>query len=58
MTKRFSSLTRKLTPWFAAGMLLQAGGCQFDVAEGAASLISAVGGSIISNIVYGAFNLI
>ena len=58
MAKHFSSITRKLAPWFAAGMLLQAGGCQFDTNSAAAELLTAIVGSLITDLVNGSFNLI
>ena len=58
MTKRWNALTRKLAPVLAAGMLLQAGGCEFNTSELAAGLVTSIANSVLTNLVFGVFNLI
>ncbi len=55
MTKRIDVLFKRITPFFAAGMLLQASGC--DVAGTVSGLATSIANTLISNFVFGIFGL-
>jgi len=58
MMNRFYALARRTAPPLGAGMLLQTGGCPIDTTTLAAGLLTSIANSLISNIVFGAFNVI
>ncbi len=58
MTKRWNTILRRLTPVLTAGMLLQAGGCTVDTANLFGSLLTSVANALVSDFVFGAFNLV
>ncbi len=55
MMTRLSSFVRRAVPLLSTGMLLQAGGC--DLNSLAAGVAGSVLNSLISSLVFGAFNL-
>jgi DNA-binding transcriptional regulator PaaX len=55
MMNRFYSLARRTLPWLGAGVLVQAGSCTPDAIF--ASVATSVANSLISSLVFGAFNL-
>ena len=57
MTRRWNLLVRKMSPLLAAGMLLQAGSCAVDPNAIAQGLFSAIVNQLISNLVFGLFNI-
>ena len=58
MTKRWNAMTRKLAPLLAAGMLLQAGGCELNADTLATGLIASIANDLIAGIVFGALGLV
>ena len=56
MMRRYESMMRKAMPFFAAGVLLQTGGC--DTNELLAGWLNSVLTTMIQNLVFGSFNLI
>jgi hypothetical protein len=58
MTGYMHKLSRRVTAFLGAGMLLQAGGCQIDTAELASGVLNSVVTNFIAGYVYGAFNLV
>ena len=57
MFNRVQRLSRRVTMYLSAGVLLQASGCMFDTSELAAGLVSSVVNNLIASFVFGAFNL-
>lgn len=57
MAKRFKSFVRKTAVIFSAGMLYQAGSCVIDPVEGAATLSGFVLQRLVTDIVFGVFNV-
>ena len=57
MTRRWNSMVRKTAPILTAGFLLQAGGCSFDPNSIAQGLLTAIANSLVSNLVFGIFNI-
>lgn len=55
MTKRMNTLFKRITPFFAAGMLLQATSC--DVAGTTSGLVTSIANSLITSFVFGIFGL-
>ena len=55
MTKRMDALFKRITPFLAAGMLLQAAGC--DPAGTTSGLVTSVANALITNFVFGVFGL-
>ena len=58
MTRHVHRISRRIAAVLSAGVLLQAGGCEFNSAELASGLISAFISNFIGGYVYGAFNLV
>lgn len=58
MMNRFYSLARKASPLFGAGILLQTGGCLIDQNAIISGLVTQIANSLISSIVFGAFNVV
>ena len=48
---------RRIAPLLGAGMLLQTGGCNLDINTLAAGLATSIVNNLITNLVFGAFNL-
>ncbi len=55
MTKRMNTLFKRITPFFAAGMILQATSC--DVAGLTSGLATSLANTLISTLVFGIFGL-
>ncbi|UCF35071.1 MAG: hypothetical protein JSV78_07135 [Phycisphaerales bacterium] len=58
MKRRWDRLLRTATPLLTAGVLLQAGGCTVDANLVFQGLLSSIVDSLISSLVFGAFNLV
>ena len=58
MTKRVQLIFRRVAPVLSAGLLIQAGGCSVDTSSLAGGLLASIANSLVSNFVFGAFNLI
>lgn len=58
MKKRWNSFTRKMAPVLAAGMLLQAAGCEFNTDELVGGLFTTIATTLLSSFVFGAFGLV
>ena len=56
MMRRYESMMRKAMPFFAAGVLLQTGGC--DTNELLAGWLNSVLTTMIQHLVFGSFNLV
>ncbi len=57
MAKHFDSFVRKTAVIFSAGMLLQVGACSTDVSANGSAVLSLIMQRLISDIVFGAFNV-
>ena len=57
MSQRINRMFRRFAPVLGAGMLLQAGGCNLDINTLAAGLVTSIANNLITNLVFGAFNL-
>ncbi len=57
MAKHFDSFVKKTAAIFSAGMLLQVGGCGTDITADGSALLSLILQRLISDIVFGAFNV-
>ncbi len=58
-TVRLNRLMRRAYPVFAAGLLLQAGGCGgIDFTQLAAGLTNAIVNELITGLVFGSLNLV
>ncbi len=57
MTRHWNSIVRKMAPALSAGFLLQANGCTIDTNAIAEGVVTAVVNNLISNIVFGIFNV-
>jgi hypothetical protein len=55
MTKRLDALVKRITPFLAAGMLLQASGC--DLTGTTSGLVTSIANALITNFVFGVFGL-
>jgi len=55
MTKRMNTLFKRISPFFAAGIMLQATGC--DLAGTTSGLVTSLANSLITNFVFGIFGL-
>ncbi len=53
MMKHWNRFVRRISPIVAAGVLLQATGCDLSVT----GLLSSIGATLIQSFVFGAFNL-
>ena len=57
MNQRINRMFRRIAPVLGAGMLLQSGGCNLDINTIAAGLATSIVNNLITNLVFGAFNL-
>jgi len=57
MIRYLNSFTRKAGALLAAGYLLQASGCAVDTTTLVGGLVTAIANSLISDVVYGLFNI-
>lgn len=57
MVKRSNLIIRKLAPVVGAGMLLQAGGCTFDLQTVTQGLVTSVANNLLASFVFGLFNV-
>ncbi len=57
MVNKVRSGFRKVAPLLSAGVLFQAAGCNFDSATLVNGLVSSVLNSIVTDLVFGVFNL-
>lgn len=57
MTKHTNWIYRGLAPLMAAGLLLQAGGCTFDLNAVATGLLTSIGTNLLTSFIFGALNL-
>jgi len=55
--KHLHIVYRGLAPLMAAGLLLQAGGCTFDIDTIVAGLVTSIGTNLITSFIFGALNL-
>ena len=58
MITRFRSLALRISPLLGAGILLQTGACTLDTNAIVTGLATSVANSLISSIVFGAFNVV
>lgn len=58
MINRFRSLARRVSPLLGAGILMQTGACALDTNAIFTGLITSISNSLISSIVFGAFNVV
>lgn len=58
MLNRLHRLARRTAPLLGAGMLLQTGGCTVDTTAIFSGLVTSIANSLISSIVFGAFNVV
>lgn len=58
MINRFYSLARRVSPLLGAGILLQTGACTLDTNAIVTGLATSIANSLISSIVFGAFNVV
>ncbi len=57
MKIRFRTMVRKITPVLSAGLLLQAGGCNFNGSNTLQQLTTLIANNLIVDFVFGAFSL-
>ncbi|GEM_PF-1559748 len=57
MSRKLVRSYRRVLPVLAAGVLLQTGGCAFDLSTLVSGLTTSVANSFITNLVYGLFNV-
>ncbi len=57
MTGNWNSIVRKTAPALCAGLLLQASGCSIDPNTILPGLLTTIANNLISNFVFGAFNI-
>jgi hypothetical protein len=57
MTRRFQWITRRAAALLTAGVLLQTGGCNFDLTTLASGLLTSIANTLLTTYVSGAFNL-
>ena len=57
MSQRINRMFRKIAPVLGAGMLLQTGGCNLDINTLTAGLVTSIVNNLITNLVFGSFNL-
>jgi len=57
MTMRMNRVLRRVAPLLSAGVLLQAGGCAFDTNTLVLGLLTSIAQSIITDLVFGLFNV-
>lgn len=57
MGRMLMSMGRRLSVLASGCLMLQMGGCAFDTANLASGLLTSIGSTLISNLVFGAFNL-
>lgn len=55
--KLWNRMYRGIAPIVAAGVLLQAGGCTFDLNTVAAGLINSIATNFLASLIFGVFNL-
>jgi hypothetical protein len=58
MVNRFYSLARRTFPLLSAGVLVQTGGCAIDTDTIINGLVTSIANSLISSLVFGAFNVV
>jgi len=57
MSHRLGRMMRRFSPVLGAGILLQAGSCSFNFNELGASLTAAIVNELITDFVFGVFNV-
>jgi len=57
MTNHMNWIYRGLAPLLAAGLLLQAGGCTFDLNTIASGLLTSIATNLLTSFIFGALNL-
>ena len=57
MTNPMTKVMRKISPWLAAGVLLQAGSCSVDTTTLATGLVQSLANALISDLIFGLFNV-
>ena len=57
MSQRINRMFRRIAPVLGAGILLQTGGCNLDINTLASGLVTSIANNLITNFVFGAFNL-
>ena len=55
--KLYNKMYRVIAPVVAAGVLLQAGGCTFDLNTVAAGLVNSIAMNFLTSLIFGVFNL-
>ena len=58
MFNHFHRLARRVFPVLSAGILLQTGACTLDTNAIFTGLLTSISNSLISSIVFGAFNVV
>lgn len=57
MTKQTNWIYRGFAPLMAAGLLLQAGGCTFDLNTVVSGLVTSIATNLLTSFIFGALNL-